>query len=146
MPNKTRLTQKENPPTQADIRNFIGEDSCLRLARFEELLQERYDLTRVLKFPFGNEYGWGFRYSHKKALLLYVFFEQGGFCCTISINDKGAPKVEAILGELLPATQSLWQSRYPCGEFGGWVHYSVETDDALPDIVRLIGVKVKGRN
>jgi hypothetical protein len=72
-----------------------------------------------------------------------VFFEKDGFCCTISINDKGAQQVEAILGDLLPKTQALWNNRYPCGERGGWIHQSVQADDELPDLIRLIGIKRK---
>lgn len=91
----------------------------------------------------GNDYGWSFRYVHKKTLLLYVFFEENGFCCTISINDKGAQKVESILNDLSPEIQSVWNNRYPCGDFGGWIHYSVEADYELPDLIRLISIKVK---
>jgi hypothetical protein len=123
----------------------MGDDAWERLMRFEDMLRERYDLYREMKFPFGNEYGWGFRYSHKKLLLLYVFFEKNGFCLTISINDKGAQQVEAILGDLLSETQALWKNRYPCGDSGGWIHYSALSDDVLPDIIRLIGIKVKPR-
>ncbi|MDR0889926.1 MAG: DUF3788 domain-containing protein [Oscillospiraceae bacterium] len=141
---KKRLTDKFTEPTEDRIRLFIGENAWQRLIRFEDMLRTRYDLNRELKFPFGNAYGWGFRYAHKKTLLLYVFFEENGFCCTISINDKDAPAVEAMLGELLPETQALWENRYPCGDFGGWVHYSVESEDVLPDIIRLLNGK-KGK-
>jgi hypothetical protein len=140
---KKRLADKSTQPTEDFVRGFMGGDAWRRLSRFEDMLRARYELQRELKFPFGNEYGWGFRYCHNKTLLLYVFFEKGGFCCTISINDKGAPQAEAILGDLLPETQTLWKNRYPCGDYGGWIHYSVETDKELPDIIRLIDIKVK---
>jgi hypothetical protein len=143
MPTKQRWTDKSRQPTEDVVRLFVGDDAWQRLMRFEEMLRARYDLKREMKFPFGNEYGWGFRYAHKKSLLLYVFFEKGGFCCTISINDKGAPQVEAILGNLQPATQALWKNRYPCGDVGGWIHASAGADNELPDLIRLVGVKVK---
>ncbi len=140
---KKRMTEKTQQPTEESVQLFMGAAAWQRLMCFEEMLQERYDLNREMKFPFGADYGWGFRYSHKKSLLLYVFFEEGGFCCTISINDKGAPQVEAMLEELFPEIQALWNNRYPCGDAGGWLHRSVVSDDELPDIVRLVGVKVK---
>lgn len=139
---KKRFTEKYHKPTEEFVQLFMGDDAWQRLMRFEDMLRERYDLNREMKFPFGNEYGWGFRYSHKKSLLLYVFFEDGGFCCTISINDKGAQQVEAMLGDLLPEIQALWINRYPCGADGGWLHRSVASDDELPDIIRLLGIKV----
>ncbi|MDR0912295.1 MAG: DUF3788 domain-containing protein [Methanobrevibacter sp.] len=143
MNEKKRLTEKSHQPTEDFIQLFLGDDAWQWLIHFEKMLQERYDLNREMKFPFGNEYGWSFRYAHKKSLLLYVFFEENGFCCTISINDKGASQVDTILDDLLPKTQDIWKNRYPCGDFGGWIHYSVELDDELSDIIQLVGIKVK---
>jgi hypothetical protein len=142
---KKRMTDKLYQPTDEIIRSFIGDVAWQRLMGFENMLRERYELNREMKFPFGSEYGWSFRYSHKKSLLLYVFFQQGSFCCTISINDKGASQVEAILGDLLPETQELWTNRYPCGTTGGWVHYSIESDNELNDVIRLLSIKIKPR-
>jgi hypothetical protein len=140
---KVRLTEKTNQPLEDTVRVFIGDDAWQRLMRFEDMLRTRYDLKREMKFPFGNTYGWGFRYAHSKSLLLYVFFEQDGFCCTISIGDNKAPRVESMLTELSPEIQALWNNRYPCGDLGGWIHCSVETDAELHDLVRLIEIKVK---
>ncbi len=140
---KKRLSEKSPQPTEEFVRIFMGDDAWQRLMRFEELLRERYDLSREMKFPFGNTYGWSFRYAHKKSLLLYVFFEEGGFCCTISIGDKGARAVETMLDSLRPEIQEIWKNRYACGVDGGWLNRSVASDDELPDLVRLVGVKVK---
>ena len=140
---KKRLTDKLQQPPEEFIRLFMGDDAWNRLMRFEAMLSERYDLSREMKFPFGNAYGWSFRYAHKKSLLLYVFIEEGGFCCTISISDAGAPKVEAMLGELMPEIREIWTNRYACGAEGGWLNRSVESDEELPSLVRLVGVKVK---
>lgn len=137
--NKVRLTEKYQQPPEA----FMGIEAWSRLMRFEEMLRERYDLSREIKFPFGNEYGWSFRYSHKKPLLLYVFIEEGGFCCTISINDKGAQEVDSMFSDLLPEIQASWINRYACGAEGGWLHRSVTSDDELPDLIRLVSVKVR---
>jgi hypothetical protein len=141
---KKRFTDKLQP-TEECVQYFMGDESWERLKRFEKILAERYDLNREMKFPFGNDYGWGFRYTHKKSLLLYVFFEENGFCCTISINDKGAQAVKAMLSDLRPEIQAMWENRYACGVEGGWLNRSVESDDELPDLIRLVGVKVKGK-
>ena len=140
---KERLVNKDITLTQESINNFLGEESVSRLYLFEKMLRENYDLNREMKFPFGKSYGWSYRYMHKKTLLLYLFFEKDGFCCTISINDSGAKIVSEIINTMLPKTKELWKNRYPCGTEGGWIHYSVENDEELKDIIRLIGVKVK---
>jgi hypothetical protein len=147
---KKRLSEKALQPTEEFLKSYIGNDSWRRLISFEDLLRERYTLNREIKFPFGNSYGWSFRYTHNKTLLLYVFFEENGFCCTISINGKGAMEVETIFHGFNSKLQDMWNNRYPCGYhgdyYGGWIHYSVERDDELPDIIRLIGVKVKPKS
>lgn len=140
---KERLLSKEASPTQEIMNNLLGEEGMRLLTLFEKMLQENYDLNRELKFPFGNSYGWSYRYTHKKALLLYLFFEKGGFCCTVSINDRGAETVNEIINTMLPKTKELWANRYPCGKEGGWVNYSVSSDEELKDIIRLVGCKVK---
>ena len=140
---KKRMLDKLQQPSEKSIRLVMGNDAWNRLMRFEEMLKARYNLNREMNFPFGNNYGWSFRYTHNKTLLLYVFFEENGFCCTISINDKGAHEAEAISGDLRPEIQALWKNRSPCGDFGGWMHRSVETDEELPDLICLVGIKVK---
>ncbi|MHC5227107.1 DUF3788 family protein [Enterococcus sp. LJL99] len=79
MSEKKRLIEKENLPTKKDVQFFIGAAAWQRLICFENMLLERYELNRELKFPFGNEYGWGFRYAHRKTLLLYVFLKRTVF-------------------------------------------------------------------
>ena len=146
---KRRLLEKAHQPTEEFIQSYIGNNSWQRLMRFENLLRERYALNREMKFPFGNNYGWSFRYTHNKTLLLYAFFEEDSFCCTISVGGKGAMEVESMFHEFNPKLQAKWENRYPCGYhgdyYGGWIHYSVDSDDELPDIIRLVGIKVKSK-
>ena len=107
---KKRLSEKAHQPNEDFIQSYMGDDAWQRLMRFEGLLRERYALNREIKFPFGNSYGWGFRYAHNKTLLLYVFFEENGFCCTISIGGKGAKEVETMFHELNPKLQAFGKS------------------------------------
>lgn len=136
-----RLIDKQQPPTDQQIHQLIGAEALVLLERLEEELNQRYDLKRELRFPFGQQYGWGYRYAHKKKLLCYLFFEAGGITCTLSINDKGAVKVEALLDQLQPHMQKLWQQRYPCGKVGGWLHPKIKTPQDVADILVLIAAK-----
>ncbi|TDW26371.1 uncharacterized protein DUF3788 [Breznakia blatticola] len=143
---KLRLVNKDVIPTSQEIHTFIGNEAFMRLQHFEQALAKRYALQKELKFPFGSSYGWAYRYAHKKTLLLYIFFEANGFCCTVSLNDKAAPKMETLLPNLQPKTQELWQNRYPCGEQGGWIHDSITSDEDIEDILQLVATKVKPKN
>ncbi len=138
-----RLLDKGVVPDEVTIREHLGEESCKRLADLENHLYEFYQLTRVLRFPFGNNYGWGYKYSHKSSHLCYAFFEKDSFTVMIQIGDKQVPLLESQLSSLLQKTQDLWENRYPCGERGGWIHYKVLTDDEMTDVIKLLAIRKK---
>ena len=138
-----RLTDKNNPPSIDFIETFIGERNCSILMQLETFLSSKYSLLREMKFPFGSNYGWGYKYSHKSSHLCYVFFESGAFTVTLQIGDNCVPKLEQILPHLSEKARDLWQNRYPCGSLGGWIHYRVTDANELNDIFEFIKVKKK---
>lgn len=136
-----RLTDKTATPSEDFIKEYIGQEGYTLLAGLEDFLTIHYVLTRELKFPFGNHYGWGFKYSHKALHLCHVFFEAGAFTVTLQLGDKCVTRVEQILPQLSQKAGELWQKRYPCGEKGGWIHYRVTDESCLKDILTLIKIK-----
>lgn len=141
-----RLLDKNNEPTIEQIKEHLGNESYKRLLSLEEYLQANYHLTKEIRLPFGNSYGWGYKYSHKSTHLCYAFFEKNAFTITLQIGDKSVPIVETMLPSLLPKTRELWKNRYPCGECGGWAHCRVLADEELNDIYSLISAKKKPIN
>ena len=137
-----RMLDKLKEPSIAEIHEYIGENSLLLLNTFEETLKQRYELKRDLKFPFGNNYGWGFKYSHKTKHLCYVFFEKDAITIMLQIGGNLVGKIEKVLPECLPKTEDYWNNRYPCGE-GGWIHYRVLNGDELNDVIKLLAIKQK---
>ena len=138
-----RLLNKSVMPDEAAIEELLGRQSHERLAAFEACLKDNYELIREMKFPFGNSYGWGFKYSHKSSHLCYAFFEKDAFTVMLQISDKQVPLLESQLPSMLQKTQNLWENRYPCGGRGGWVHYRILDDDELRDVVKLLAVRKK---
>lgn len=138
-----RLLDKNDPPSTNFVEEFLGEKSYSILLQLEEFLQSDYQLCREIKFPFGNKYGWGYKYSHKSSHLCYVFFEKGAFTVTLQLGDNCVPRLEQILPLLSQKAGELWQNRYPCGKHGGWIHYRVIEEKDLSDIFELIKVKKK---
>jgi len=55
---KKRLTEKFHQPTEEFVKIFMGDDAWGRLMRCEDILRVHYDLSREIKFPFGNDYGY----------------------------------------------------------------------------------------
>ena len=137
-----RFFEKSRAPGPLEIEQMLGTDAVERLQRLESFLQNNYDVVRELKFPFGNQYGWSYKYSSKGKMLCYVFFERGTFTVTITIGKSDISKLENELSRMLPKTQELWANRYPCGE-GGWIHYQTTSDSELKDIEKLICMKKK---
>jgi hypothetical protein len=138
-----RLLDKNNPPATDFIREFVGVKSYTVLLQFEDFLSNNYHLSKEIKFPFGKNYGWGYKYSHKSRHLCYIFFESGAFTVTLQLGDKCVSAIEQILPGLSQKAKKLWQNRYPCGEQGGWIHYRVMNTDELNDVLEFVKVKMK---
>lgn len=137
---KNRMLDKLHEPTAGEISEHIGPPAQEYLNRLEEELESRYELTKALCFPFGNQYGWGYKYSHKSKHLLHLFFEHDAVTATLQIGS--GERVEAIAGELSHYARNLWQDRYPCGKKGGgWIHYRITDYMQLRDVLLLTEAK-----
>lgn len=68
-----RMLDKSSKPTDTQIQEYLGCQSYNRLAAMEKYLNVHYQLVKELRFPFGNSYGWGYKYSHKSSHLCYAF-------------------------------------------------------------------------
>ena len=137
------MLDKNVIPDEIAIQEYLGRLSHECLTAFENRLEANYQLTKELKFPFGKNYGWGYKYSHRSSHLCYIFFEKGAFTVTLQIGDKQVNSVEEILPSLDPKTRDLWKNRYSCGEHGGWIHYRVLADEELDDILKLLFIRKK---
>lgn len=135
-----RMLDKASKPNEQDIIAYIGDATYRNLLQFEQDLAQFYDVTKDLKFPFGNQYGWGYKYSHRKKHLCYLFFEKDAF--TITIQISGSIKND-ILNKLSSSAQTLWANRYPCGDDGGWIHYRILDVKDLQDIYIFLGLRQK---
>lgn len=135
-----RFFDKSKAPGPSEIEQLLGAYAMERLKRLDSFFKSNYNVVRELKYPFGNQYGWSYKYSTSGKMLCYVFFEEGTFTVTITIGKNEVSKLTEELPKMLQKTRELWASRYPCGE-GGWIHYRIERDNELPDIQKLIRIK-----
>ncbi|MBS5001231.1 DUF3788 family protein [Holdemania filiformis] len=136
-----RMLEGGHRPTPEEIQNTLGREACAHLARLETRLADLYDLRKELRFPFGKDYGWGIKYSHKAVHLAYAFLEQGAFTVMLQIGDGRVPVLKECLSSLSDKAQSLWENRYPCGEEGGWIRYRILKPDEIEEVLRLIAIK-----
>ncbi|OBS61658.1 hypothetical protein AX758_12705 [Enterococcus mundtii] len=66
------LSDKQNEPTEESIKMFTGEDAYGRLPKIEEILNNRYEVKRELRFWDS----WQFGYWHKKSGYLILFLKR----------------------------------------------------------------------
>lgn len=135
-----RMLDKLQEPSNQEIQKHIGENTAFLLNAFEETMKLHYNINRELKFPFGNNYGWGYKYSHKTKHLCYVFFEKEAITILLQIGGNLLHKLEKVLPECLPRTKEYWDNRYPCGD-GGWIHYRIFNEEELRDVLKLLAIK-----
>ena len=114
-----------------------------RLIQLKETLDHKYHLVTTLRFPFGKNYGWGYKFAERSTHLCYALLEKEAFSVVFNLGDKQAPNIESALDTLLPKDQELWKNRYPCGEHGGWFQYRALTNNDLDDVLRVIYAKRK---
>ena len=136
-----RMLDGGHRPSTLEIQNTLGMKACAYLNLLETRLADLYDLRKELRFPFGNDYGWGVKYSHKAVHLVYVFFEQGAFTVMLQIGDARVPLMKESLSSWSEKARTLWENRYPCGEVGGWIRYRILEQEEIEEIIRLIMIK-----
>ncbi len=137
-----RMLYKNNIPTEKEIFEHIGNNAKVLLKQFEEAFEKQYDMQKELKFPFGKNYGWGYKYSHKTKHLCYVFFESGEIDIMMQISSKDKEKLNEVINEGLSLTKEVWKIRYPCSD-GGWINYRPKSQEDITEIMRLLAFKKK---
>lgn len=135
-----RMLDKKHEPTLDEIKSTIGKQYAL-LEYLEDNLKQRYDLIKDLKFPFGNTYGWGYKYAHKAKHLTYVFFEENDITAMLQIGSKEAVIFEKDLDSYLPKTRVLWDDKYPCGEHGGWIQYTMKDKREVDEVLKILALR-----
>lgn len=108
-----RMLDKALRPEPGQICAYMGADAYARLSALETALAARYDLTRELRFPFGNSYGWGYKYAHRSTHLCYAFFEKGAFTLMVQIGDRQVRPLERALAELSERRGNFGQTVIP---------------------------------
>jgi hypothetical protein len=136
-----RMLDKSKKPSVDEIHAYIGKNATKYISRIQKQLKNFFDLRIELKFPFGDNYGWGYKVSHKTKHLFYLFFEKGSLTATIQI--PGLKESENLINQLSKKGKQFWEKRYPCGNGGGWVHYRINNERDYIDFFVFLQMKIK---
>jgi hypothetical protein len=132
-----RMLNKQEVPTFDDLIRYSGECGSLWL-ELDKRLEADFQLSKLIRFPYGNSYGWGVKYSKKSKHICDVFAESGAFTAMLRISDKA---MDMLYNDLGGYAKDLWDNKYPCNE-GGWIHFRVLDTEGLKDLERIIGAKM----
>lgn len=136
-----RMLDKQKIPTEDEIQNHIGKKSVEYVELLRDGLSKMLEIKTELKFPFGKDYGWGYKFSHKSKHLFYLFFEKNSITVTLQINKIKTEKDLERYNKLSAEGKQYWENRYPCGDNGGWVHYRVNNKTQMKDIYLFLSIK-----
>ena len=135
------MLDKYNTPNKDQINVYIGKKSLEYIQMLKNSLDKYFDINMELKFPFGNNYGWGYKVSHKSKHLFYIFFEKNSISIMLQIKKIVTEKEMGKYYELSEEGKKYWEESYPCGKSGGWIHYRVLNKKHLKDIGIFLSVK-----
>jgi len=136
-----RMLDKKIIPTEEEIKNFIGEKSINNIEFLINCLNNIFSIKMELKFPFGNNYGWGYKVSDKSKHLFYIFFEKNSITIMLQIKGIKTENEMKKYSKLSEEGKNYWENRYPCGENGGWIHYRINNKKQLKDIGIFLSIR-----
>ncbi|MEG2751272.1 MAG: DUF3788 domain-containing protein [Anaerorhabdus sp.] len=133
----SRMLDKTKPPTEEEFYEFCAQRKSL-LYDCDHFLMSFDNVSKCLRFPYGNNYGWSYKYSRKNKLICEIFAEVEAFTVMIRLSNQ---QIDSIYGLVTAQTQELIDNKYPCSD-GGWLHYRILNQDDLMDIKKLIQIKL----
>lgn len=133
-----RMLDKANQPTFDEFTIYCGNTRELFLD-LDRFLTEELRADKLLRFPYGNKYGWSYKYFIKRKHICDVFAEKDAFTIMVRLDNE---QFESIYNDLLQYTREFIDHKYPCSD-GGWIHYRVLSKEHTEDIKMILNKKVK---
>jgi len=127
-------------PSLNEIYETIGKESILYLEKLHQFMIDSYELSIRLKFRFGSDHGWCYKYCHKNKHICYVFFEKGAFTVIIQIGESQLNKLYNKLNSLSLEGKDTWKNQYLYGKY--WLNYRILSNKNLEDIKSIIAIKM----
>jgi len=136
-----RMLDKHKIPTENEIEEYIGKKSVEYIEILKNELGKIFEINMELKFPFGNNYGWGYKVGNKSKHLFYIFFEKGSITIMTQIKEIRTEKQIEKYNKISEEGKEYWKNKYPCGKNGGWIHCRVKNKKQLKDIGIYLSIK-----
>jgi hypothetical protein len=138
-----RMLDKKTIPTEDEINEYIGIKSVEYILLLKNCLEKSMEINTELKFSFGNNYGWSYKFTSKSKHLFYLFFEKDSITVMLQLGGIKTEKEKDKYNKLSEEGKQYWVNKYPCGKNGGWIHYKITNKKHLKDIGLFLSIKTK---
>ncbi len=130
-----------DPSHKPDLNEMAGycEDAGTIFLSLNETLSSKYGTRQDIRFPYGNQYGWGVKHALGKNHICYLFAEKGAFTLIIRLSNA---QIERVYPEADERVKELLVHKYPCGD-GGWIHFRAITPEDERQACKLLQAKMK---
>lgn len=136
-----RMLNEQEAPSFDDLLNYSGETADLWIT-LDSFFSEKFSASKLIRFPYGNDYGWAVKYSKKSKHICDVFAEAGAFSVFFKIDNS---EVEKVYDDLNDYAKAVFENAYPCKN-GVWIDFRVLDEDQLENIKRIICAKMNVKN
>ena len=135
-----RLTEPGEAPGPNQVRSWIGPSAHKFWKRVSEMINRNYpDVFQPEWLYGGKKHGWSLRYKKSKSFCTFIP-EKNRFSLLIVFGAKEREKVEAIRSELSSRTCRAYDDATTYHD-GKWLRLSIDNDDIVVDVERLLAVK-----
>lgn len=135
-----RMTQRGNPPSDAELGTWIGKEAHQYWHRLILLIDQHYPGVFTPEWLFGGKkHGWSLRYKKGKSFCTLIP-ERDRLLLLIVFGAEERVRVEAMRDSLTPSTQKEYDLATTYHD-GKWLLLTIDTDEVIADVMRLLAVK-----
>ena len=140
-----RLTEPGEPPTPKQIESWMGRKAYGFWTRVSKMISQSYPDVFTPEWLFGGKkHGWSLRYKKSKSFCTLIP-EKNRFVLVIVFGAADRSKVETIRHELSVRIRKAYDEA-PTYHDGKWLLVSVDSEDIVADVERLLAVKRRPKN
>lgn len=140
-----RITEREQPPSDSEIMEWIGEEPYKYWKHVIQLIEQAYPNVFIPEWLYGGKkHGWSLRFKKSKSFCTLVP-EKNRFALLIVFGGEERAKVEAIRDSISQYVQREYDKATTYHD-GKWLLLTIDSDMILKDVLRLLAVKRKPKN
>lgn len=127
-------------PTMEDIEKFISNEYFKKLC---EEIETTYQVDPSIEYSgCSMQAGWNVKYKKNGKPICTLYPTETHVICLVSVNQKSAPEVEAILPSFDTSIQELYAST-KLYNGGKWLMIPITNDRILKDVIDIITIRMK---